>query len=114
MAMHGDWHVAALFRRDSSVKDATLPPGILRRIIQFASPYRRQLFWFLVLIVIDAVIGAVNPLIFKAILDHGIAHHNVGLTELLAGIVAILAVVAAIESLANRWLSARIGEGLIY
>jgi ATP-binding cassette subfamily B protein len=112
--MHGDWHVAASFRRDSSVKDATLPPGTLRRIIRFAAPYRRQLFWFLILIVIDAVIGAVNPLIYKAILDHGIGHHNVGLTELLAGIVAILAVVAAVESLANRWLSAQIGEGLIY
>ncbi len=114
MAMHGDWHVAASFRRDSSVKDATLPPGTLRRIITFAAPYRRPLTGFLVLIVIDAVIGAVNPLIFKAILDRGIAHHRVGLTEFLAGIIAILAIVDAVESLANRWLSARIGEGLIY
>jgi ATP-binding cassette subfamily B protein len=115
MSMHGgDWHVAASFRRDSSVKDATLPAGTLRRIIRFAAPYRRQLFWFLVLVVIDAVIGAVNPLIFKAILDRGIAHHRVGLTELLAGVIAGLAVLDAIDSLANRWLSARIGEGLIY
>ncbi|HVY09324.1 MAG TPA: ABC transporter ATP-binding protein [Mycobacteriales bacterium] len=102
------------FRRDSSVIDATLPPGTLRRILRFASPYRAMLGWFLVLVVLDAVIGAVNPLIFRAILDRGIAHHRVGLTELLAGVVAVLAVVAAAESLASRWLSARIGEGLIY
>jgi ATP-binding cassette subfamily B protein len=109
-----EWHVAASFRRDSSVKDATLPPGTMRRILRFAAPYKRQLVWFLVLIVIDAVIGAVNPLIFKAILDKGILHHRLGLTELLAGVVAILAVLDAIDSLLNRWLSARIGEGLIY
>ncbi|HVW80332.1 MAG TPA: ABC transporter ATP-binding protein [Mycobacteriales bacterium] len=107
-------HLAQSFRRDSSVVDAKLPPGTLRRIVRFAAPYRGMLVWFLILIVIDAVIGAVNPLIFRAILDKGIAHHRVGLTELLAGVVAILAVVDAVESLANRWLSARIGEGLIY
>jgi ATP-binding cassette subfamily B protein len=110
----GGMHMAMSFRRDSSVIDATLPPGTLRRILRFASPYRAMLGWFLVLVVLDAVIGAVNPLIFRAILDRGIAHHRVGLTELLAGVVAVLAVVAAAESLASRWLSARIGEGLIY
>ncbi len=110
----GGWHLAASFRRDSSVVDAKLPPGTLRRILRFASPYRRLLVWFLVLVVLDALIGAVNPLIFRAILDRGIAHHRIGLTEALAGVVAGLAVVDAATSLASRWLSARIGEGLIY
>ncbi|HEX3901026.1 MAG TPA: ABC transporter ATP-binding protein [Mycobacteriales bacterium] len=117
MSMQGGmagFHLAQSFRQDSRVVDKKLPPGTLRRIARFASPYRGTLIWFLVLIVTDAVIGAVNPLIFRAILDKGIAHHRVGLTELLAGIVAILAVVDAAESLASRWLSARIGEGLIY
>jgi ATP-binding cassette subfamily B protein len=112
--MNNNWHIAASFRRDSSVMNAELPPGTLRRIVRFAAPYQRQLVWFLLLIVIDAVIGAVNPLIFRAIIDRGISHRRVGLTELLAGVVAILAVLQAIESLANRWFSARIGEGLIY
>jgi ATP-binding cassette subfamily B protein len=117
MSMQGGmagFHLAQSFRQDSRVVDKKLPPGTLRRIARFAAPYRGTLIWFLILIVIDAVIGAVNPLIFRAILDKGIAHHRVGLTELLAGIVAILAVVDAAESLASRWLSARIGEGLIY
>jgi ATP-binding cassette subfamily B protein len=110
----GGMHMAMSFRRDSSVVDAELPPGTLRRIIRFAAPYRRMLGWFLLLIVIDAVIGAVNPLIFRAILDKGIGHGRVGLTELLAGIVAMIAVVDAVISLTSRWFSARIGEGLIY
>jgi ATP-binding cassette subfamily B protein len=110
----GGMHLAQSFRRDSSVVDAKLPPGTLRRIMRFAAPYRRMLVWFLVLVVLDAVVGAVNPLIFRAIIDRGIGHHRVGLTEALAGVVAILAVLDAADSLANRWLSARIGEGLIY
>jgi ATP-binding cassette, subfamily B, bacterial len=114
MAMNSNWHVAASFRRDSSVVDAKLPPGTVRRIIQFARPYRRQLIWFLLLVVIDAVIGVLNPLIFKAIIDKGIAESRVGLTELLAGLIAVLAILDAIVSLGNRWYSAQIGEGLIY
>ncbi|HVX69642.1 MAG TPA: ABC transporter ATP-binding protein [Mycobacteriales bacterium] len=106
--------MAMSFRRDSSVVDAELPPGTLRRIVRFAAPYRGMLGWFLLLIVIDAVIGAINPLIFKAILDKGIGHGRVGLTEALAGVVALLAVLDAAISLTSRWFSARIGEGLIY
>jgi ATP-binding cassette subfamily B protein len=112
--MNANWHIAASYRRDRSVVDKKLPPGTVRRIVAFAAPYRRQLVWFLLLVVIDAVIGVVNPLIFRAIIDRGIAHRRIGLTELLAGLIAVLAVIDAADSLANRWFSARIGEGLIY
>jgi ATP-binding cassette subfamily B protein len=112
--MNSNWHIAASFRRDSSVVDKKLPPGTVRRIIRFAAPYRRLLIWFLLLIVIDAVIGVLNPLIFKAIIDQGIAKKNIGLTEALALLVAVLAIVDGAVSLGNRWYSARIGEGLIY
>ncbi|HWB66550.1 MAG TPA: ABC transporter ATP-binding protein [Mycobacteriales bacterium] len=108
------WHLARSFQRDSSVVDKQLPPGTLRRIARFASPYRRQLVWFLLLIILDAAIGAVNPLIFRAIIDHGIIKGRVGITELLAGVVALLALLDAVDSLGSRWFSARIGEGLIY
>jgi ATP-binding cassette, subfamily B, bacterial len=114
MSMNANWHLAASFRRDRSVTAKKLPPGTLRRIVRFAAPYKRQLVWFLLLIVLDAVIGVVNPLIFKGIIDKGIGHHRVGLTELLAATIAILAVIDAADSLASRWFSARIGEGLIY
>jgi ATP-binding cassette subfamily B protein len=114
MSMNSSWHLAASFRRDRSVTAKKLPPGTLRRIVRFAAPYRRQLVWFLLLIVLDAVIGAINPLIFRAIIDRGIHDHRVGLTEVLAGLIAVLALIDAADSLGSRWFSARIGEGLIY
>jgi ATP-binding cassette subfamily B protein len=102
------------FRRDSSVTERRLPPGTIRRIARFAAPYRRQLGWFLLFIVIDAVVGAANPWIVKIIISDGIQKHRGGLVLALAGLIAGLALVSAIVNLANRWFSARIGEGLIY
>jgi ATP-binding cassette subfamily B protein len=91
-----------------------LAPGTFRRIVEFARPYRRWLVAFLGFILIDAVLGAANPLIFKEIIDRGILQHRSGLVTALAGLVAIIAVLSAGVSLVMRWYSARIGEGLIY
>jgi ATP-binding cassette subfamily B protein len=103
------------FRRDESVIHQKLPPGIVRRIAKFAAPYRRMLAVFLVLIVVDAVIGAANPLIYRDIIDNGIIkHHNTHLIVGLALLVALLALADAGLSLWQRWVSARIGEGLIF
>ena len=60
------------FRRDRDVVQHKLTPGTWRRIVAFASPYKRPLFWFLVVIVIAAAATAANPLIFKKIIDDGI------------------------------------------
>jgi ATP-binding cassette, subfamily B, bacterial len=102
------------FRRDSSVTEKRLPPGTVRRIARFAAPYKRQLLWFLLLIVVDAVVGVANPWIVKLIISDGIQKHRGGYVVALAGLMAGLALVAAAVNLANRWFSARIGEGLIY
>ena len=116
MGGHGGmgWGLMRSLRRDDSVMQQQLPRGIVRRIVGFARPYRAMLRVFLVLIVVDAVIGAANPLIYRAIIDTGIAKHRSGLIVELALVVAALAVFDAVLSLWQRWVSARIGEGLIY
>jgi ATP-binding cassette subfamily B protein len=102
------------FRRDQSVIHQELSPGIVKRIARFAAPYRRMLVVFLALIIIDAVIGAANPLIYRAIIDTGIAHHRTRLIVGLALVVGGLALADAGLTLGQRWVSARIGEGLIF
>ncbi|MGH9299574.1 MAG: ABC transporter ATP-binding protein, partial [Acidimicrobiales bacterium] len=108
------WGLMRSLRRDNSVTAHELPKGIVRRISRFARPYRLQLATFLVLIVVSAVLAAANPLILRAIIDQGIGQHRTGLVIVLAIIVGALAVVGALLSLVQRWISARIGEGLIY
>jgi ATP-binding cassette subfamily B protein len=115
MSMGGPagWQVMHSFRRDSSVTEKRLPPGTVRRIARFAAPYKRQLVWFLLLVVLDAVIGAANPWIYGTIVKEVIAHRR-GVVVVLALVVVLLALVDAGINLANRLFSASIGEGLIY
>jgi ATP-binding cassette subfamily B protein len=114
MAMMGNWQAMHSLRSDRSVIDKQLPKGTLKRILRFASPYRRDLVWFLALTVVDAVITACVPLVYAAVIDNGIAHRDRSLVVWLAVLIAGLALADAVVSLANRWYSARIGEGLIY
>ncbi|PZS30894.1 MAG: ABC transporter [Pseudonocardiales bacterium] len=111
---HAGWQSWRSFTGDSAVTKQKLAPGTLRRIFRFGAPYKRELIIFLILVVIDAVIGTLNPLIFREIINKGILGHRVGLIEVLAGVIAGLAVAAAALSLAQRYYSVRVGEGLIY
>jgi ATP-binding cassette, subfamily B, bacterial len=115
MSLHmSGWGLLRSLRMDESMKQHTLTPGIVRRIAGFARPYRGALAVFLVLIIIDAIVGAINPLIYRAIIDDGILGHNVNLVAVLAGAVAGLAIFDAVLGLAQRWISSRVGEGLIF
>jgi ATP-binding cassette, subfamily B, bacterial len=108
------WMVMMSFRRDNSVVKERLKAGTVRRIAGYARPYVRELVLFLALNAVAAVIVVANPLVLKAIIDRGIIPHRSGLVVGLALAVGVLAVIDAVIGLAQRWYSARIGEGLIY
>src|SRR3954451_25409534 len=112
------WQVMGSFRRDRSITQKQLNKGTVRRILRFARPYRSWLIVFLALILFDAILAVMNPLVLKKIIDDGVApgepRGNPGLVITLAFVVAGIAVVDALISLLSRWYSARIGEGLIY
>ena len=118
MSMHsgagGGWMLMRSFRRDDSVRSQRLSTGLLRRIARFAAPYRRMLVAFLALIIVDASIGAANPLIYRAIIDDGILPKRTGVVVELAIVLGVLALLDAVLALWERWISARIGEGLIF
>ena len=103
-------HSFRSFSRDRSVTEHKLAPGTVRRVLGFARPYRRWLAAFLALIVLDAVLAATTPLVFKAIIDDGIANDDRALVIGLAVLVAAIALVSALASIVQRWYSARIGE----
>ena len=86
----------------------------VRRIVAFARPYRPQVAWFLALVVIGAAMVVATPLLFQRIVDDGVLAGDRGLVVRLALVIALIAFVEAGLTLAQRWYSARIGEGLIY
>jgi ATP-binding cassette, subfamily B, bacterial len=103
------------FRRDPSVTARELPKGTVRRILGIARPYRRELVFFLALVVGSSLIGVITPLLAGDIINRiasleGTAGDIVRIALFIAG----LAVLDAGISLATRWYSARIGEGVIF
>ncbi len=115
MSMHSMMMSTRSMRRgDSSVTDRRLPPGTWRRVFAFARPYRRQLLGFLLIIVIDAVIGVLTPVLAGRVVNEITRHGQVRVVVQIAIVIAALAVFDAALSFVQRWYSARIGEGLIY
>jgi ATP-binding cassette subfamily B protein len=101
------------FLKDASVTERRLGRSTLRRILAFARPYRARLLVFLALLVLGAAAGAATPLLFRYLIDDGIGGGDRGLVLLLAGAAAGLALVTAGLTVAERWVSAQVGEGLI-
>jgi ATP-binding cassette subfamily B protein len=100
-------------RQDRSVAKQKLAPGTARRIVAFASPYRRELVVFLLAVIADAVIGVATPVLAGRVVNVITARGAPGTVVRIAVLIAALAVVDALLSLVQRWYSARIGEGLI-
>jgi ATP-binding cassette, subfamily B, bacterial len=98
----------------TKVEGARLDPAVLRRVWAFARPYRRMLGGFLAIIVAAAALSLAPPLLFRSVLDDAIPEADRGLLHLLAALIVAAAVLEAAMSFAERWLSARIGEGVIY
>ncbi len=99
---------------DGSAKGQSLPPGITRRIVSYARPHWRAILCFLLVTAFGAAIVIANPLLLRAIIDHGILRGDTSLVVWLALIAGGLAVVEGALTLLGRWLSSRIGEGVIY
>ena len=97
-----------------AVKGARLKRESLRRVKVFAAPYKWEIIWFLLAICVSALLALAPPLLFRAILDTAIPNEDRSLITTLAVVVVFAAIGDAGLAIVQRWLSSRIGEGLIY
>ena len=114
MSMYSTWMSFRSLTADQSVKNQKLRPGTLKRIARFAVPYKASLTLFLITVVIDAFLIVATPLLLRRLIDEGVIPKNTELVTNLAIAVGVIAVADALFSMAGRWFSSRIGEGLIY
>ncbi|WP_280272295.1 ABC transporter ATP-binding protein [Nocardia wallacei] len=84
-----------------------------RRILRFAGPHRPLLIGFLVFSVVSAVLSVANPVLAGQVVDKIVGQAAPGSVALLAAVIGAVAVVDAALGIVIRWLSSRIGEGLI-
>jgi ATP-binding cassette subfamily B protein len=118
MSMHGAGGAGRMgmrsLSRDRKILQHQLKKGTLPRILKFAKHYRPALIFFLTVVILDAIISSVSPLLLREIIDVGIHHHRAHLVIGLAVATAILAIFDAGLQMVERKISAIIGEGLIY
>ena len=107
------WHMR-MGRDTEAVAGKTLDRAVMGRVWRFARAYRRMLWLFLATIVLSSLAGILPPLVFKQIIDDAIPGHDLGQVYRLAALSFGLAVAQAGLTVAGRWYSARIGEGLIF
>ncbi|MFI7597897.1 ABC transporter ATP-binding protein [Actinoplanes sp. NPDC049681] len=115
MSGGSSWTMLRSIQNSERVTQHRLSRGTTRRILRFARPYRSDITVFLVTVVLAAGIGVATPVlaghVVNAITTGGSGAASAVIR--LALTIAALAVVDAFLSLAQRWYSARIGEGII-
>ncbi len=114
MSQHAMWMSFRSLTADQSVKDQRLKPGTVKRIASYAKPYKSSLIFFLLTVVVDAILIITSPLLLKRLIDEGVIPGNPGLVTRLALLVGFIAIADAVFSMIGRWFSARIGENLIF
>ncbi|MGE5137841.1 MAG: ABC transporter ATP-binding protein, partial [Rudaea sp.] len=87
--------------------------GLIRRASGFARPYIGLLILMLTSILAASLIGLIPPLMYRDLIDNAIPNKDIGRLNLLAiGLVAI-PLLDGLIGVAQRWASARVGEGVI-
>ncbi len=114
MSQHAVWMAMRSMTADPSVKSQKLKAGTLKRIAGYAKPYKIYIAFFLVTVIIDAVLIISTPLILRKLIDDAVIPGNATLVTQLALAVGGLAILDALFNIVGRWFSARVGEGLIF
>jgi ATP-binding cassette subfamily B protein len=109
----GGGHGGHSLVKDESVLKHKLPPGLVRRTIQFGRPYVGILSFFLFLVVLDAVAGVINPLIYRHLINHGILAGNEPLIIKLALLAAGVSIVDSALTFFQRQIAARVGLDIL-
>ncbi|NGO42328.1 ABC transporter ATP-binding protein [Streptomyces sp. YC419] len=90
-----------------------LARATLRRIAGFARPHRRRIGQFVLLSVATALLAVATPVLAGRVVDAIVSGGEEGTVVRLALLIALIAFAEAALGLASRWLSSRLGEGLI-
>ncbi|MFI6212260.1 ABC transporter ATP-binding protein [Nocardia brasiliensis] len=84
-----------------------------RRILRFAAPHRRRIGAFLLFSVLAALLGVATPVLAGRVVNDIVGGATPRVVITLAVVIGLIAVVDAVLGVLIRWLSSRIGEGLI-
>ncbi|HET7704285.1 MAG TPA: ABC transporter ATP-binding protein [Candidatus Limnocylindrales bacterium] len=85
----------------------------MRRIATFFLPYRRQVAVVLAAILLTSLIGLVNPLLLKLLIDDAIPKLDFGLLNLFVGLMIVLPIVSGLIGVGQAYLNNVIGQSVM-
>jgi ATP-binding cassette subfamily B protein len=111
--MHGSgWW--AYIRYDEERDRPAVSGALLRRVAAYGRPYWRQIALTIALIILTSLLSLIPPLLYRDLLDSALPNRDAARLNWLAlGIIGV-PVLTGVLGVAQRYLSAGIGEGIIY
>lgn len=107
----GFWH---WIRGDDEAQRLNLSRALIRRVASYAWPYRWRILVMLGTILLGTVIGLIPPLLYRDLIDTALPRHDYPRLNLLAAGMVGIPVVNGLLGVLQRYLSATIGEGIIF
>lgn len=112
MGMRGGGWFSYIHNRDEAKPKVTRQ--LLLRVLNYARPYWSQILGMLVTILITTLLGLLNPLIFREIIDGALAEKDLSKLNILALGLVLIPIVSGGIRIVQRKLNVAIGEGVIY
>ncbi|RME60312.1 MAG: ABC transporter ATP-binding protein, partial [Caldilineae bacterium] len=112
MAHRGNWWRYIMYdpERDRPRVSRTL----LGRVYRYARPYMGSILLTLLTIGVVSLLELIPPLLYRELIDHTLPNRDFGRLNLLAGIMVAVPILSGLLGVFQRYLNARVGEGIIY
>lgn len=110
--MYGGWWRYLSY--DESRGKAQIDRALLKRVWAYAQPYLKPFLVMLVAIVIIALIELLPPLLYRDLFDNVLPKRDYARLTLLGIAMLAVPIVSNIIGVGERYLSSRIGEGIIF
>ncbi len=107
---HRNWSQFVQANKETPKVSRTL----LRRVMDYALPYRMQIIWMLVLILLTSALGLISPLILRELIDRTLPDKNLDNLLWLALALLLVPILSGGLRIIQRRLNASVGEGVIY
>src|SRR5512136_1160022 len=103
-----------IYSPDSPDERSKVTRGLLRRVLNYARPYRWWILWMLILTLVSTGLSLLTPLILRDLIDRTLPERDVSrLIVLIVGLLTIPLLTGALN-VWQRQINARVGEGVVY
>lgn len=108
----GGWW--GFFTYDESKGRPIVDRHLIRRVLGYARPYVGLVILLMILITLISVVELAPPLLYRDLIDNVLPNRDVSRLNLLAIAMIGIPLLSGLIGVGQRYVSARIGEGIIY